>query len=266
MDRSFQVWVVFRRPPRTRGGVLALPGPDTGCAPGRHGQASTRRETKRELRADVGSLLLLPEEILHREGRSAFQTGRADALRPGGFGLSIEPCGASGVAWFNGAGLSRDEAHRRLAHLGPADSSVGKIAKSGSRICAFGLGPGSEIIRTAELRDAGVRWNWSERVHRGRNLPRHRGLHLHHGHAVRLGAEHLVPNAECGFPNARVGRDGFSVHYGHACGTRARVRESGWRTYLCKMAGGRARRAQLCFGRTQSFDGFPCERLGSRNT
>ena len=55
----------------------------------------------------------------------------------------------------------------------------------------------------------------------------------------------------------RVGRNGFSVHHGQPCRAGTRVRQSGWRTYVCKMARGRARRAQLCFGRAQSFDGFP---------
>src|SRR5262245_33942053 len=111
MDRSFQVWLVFRRSSRARCGLLALSGPDTRRAAGRHGEAGGGRKTERELRADMGAVLLLPEEIFYREGRSAIQAERADALRPGGFGLSIEPCGAFGVAGLDRAGLSGDEAH-----------------------------------------------------------------------------------------------------------------------------------------------------------
>src|SRR5215469_7984121 len=80
MDRSLEIWMVFRRPSRARGGLFALPGPDTRRTAGRYGEASTRRRIERELRADVGAVLLLPEEILHREGRSSVQTERADAL------------------------------------------------------------------------------------------------------------------------------------------------------------------------------------------
>ena len=62
------------------------------------------------------------------------------------------------------------------------------------------------------LRNAGVRRHRRQRVHRRCDAPRYGGLHFSRGHAVRMGAEHLVPHAERGLPDPDRGRDRFPVH------------------------------------------------------
>src|SRR6476660_2785295 len=125
MGRSVQVRMVFRRSSRARGRLLALSRPNARRKTGRHGEAGRGRKTERELRADVGTVLLLPKEVFHRERRSAIQAGSAKALRSGGFRLSLESCGAFGLARLNRTRLSGDGAYRRLAYVGSSNSSLG---------------------------------------------------------------------------------------------------------------------------------------------
>ena len=171
------------------------------------GETSEHRQ-----RADLGSRLLLPEAVLLRQRPSAFQAGPHHALRSGGFRLSLQPRGPHRSAESEAAGLSGRQAHRGLAHVGPAHLALGQIPGRGGRVRAFGLGPPGLRQGTSVARNARLRRHWRQRVHRRCDASGYGGFHLRRRHAVRVGAEHLVPHAERGLPDPDRRRDRFPVH------------------------------------------------------
>ncbi len=113
MDRSRALRMVLGRPPHPCRRLQALPGPHARRAARRHDAADPRRVAQRGVGADLGPVLLPPEAVLHRPGRQAVATGTADALRPGGLRLPVQPCRPSRAARAEGSGLSRHRARAR---------------------------------------------------------------------------------------------------------------------------------------------------------
>src|SRR5262249_35813229 len=140
-----------RRPSRACSGLLSLPESDGRGAAGRHGAANSGREVECGSGADLGAVLLLPEEILQRQRPPSFQAKRANALRFGSFRVSVKPCWPPGVAWTDGSGLSALRANRSVAYLGFADLALGQVTRSVGGLCPLGVGTGSEIEGNSEL-------------------------------------------------------------------------------------------------------------------
>src|SRR5206468_1435970 len=105
VDRSRAVRLVLERSPHPRRGLPALSGSHARRAARRHDAADPRRVAERGLGADVGSLLLPPEAVLHGPRRPAVAPGPAHALRPRGVGLSLQPRGPPGAPGTEGPGL-----------------------------------------------------------------------------------------------------------------------------------------------------------------
>ena len=92
-----------------------------------------------------------------------------------------------------------------------------KRAGRGRRLRAFRLGPRGPRPPTLPNDEMpGVRRHRRERIHRRRDRAQRGGLHLHRGHAVAVGAEHLVSHAQCRIPHADQRRDRFPLHHRRA--------------------------------------------------
>src|SRR5208283_5203675 len=103
--------MVFRRPPRACGRVLALYESGGGSPAEGHDAADSGRTLEPGRGADVGARLLLPEAILYWQGRPAVAAGPINALRSGGLRVSLQPRWPHRAARPEGSGLSRHEAH-----------------------------------------------------------------------------------------------------------------------------------------------------------
>ena len=172
LDRSVAVRLVFRRSPHPLVRLLALREPDRGRQAGRHVAADRRRSAQPRVGADLGAVVLLPEAVLQRRRSSAVDAVPADALRPRGLRLSVEPRRPPRAARPEGPGLSRHEAARGLADVDAADPEVGAGAGRGRRLRAFGVGARGQEQRAPELRHARLRRHRRQRVHRRRHPSR----------------------------------------------------------------------------------------------
>src|SRR5437867_2778072 len=101
----------------------------------------------------MGTLLLLSKAILHGAGQSVVEARSPDALRPGGFGFSIQPLRTPRAAGSEGSGLSGNSPHRGLAVLESADPQMGEVTGCGRRVRALGMGSSGTGPRRSQLRD-----------------------------------------------------------------------------------------------------------------
>ncbi len=154
LDRSSGARLVFRRPSRPCGRLLALPGPDAGRRARRH-HSPDRGES-----LNIGSMLTWGPCYYHQR---QFFSGKDDtrihaiaeaALRRRGLGVPVEPCRPPRAARAEGAGLPGHEAHRGLAHVDDAGAAMGEAAGRRHRLCAFGLGTADRGARICRRRSA----------------------------------------------------------------------------------------------------------------
>ncbi|PYR35293.1 MAG: hypothetical protein DMF90_14090 [Acidobacteria bacterium] len=172
-------------------------------------------DTQKRFFTSRDDLVSRPPYLLHYDvevsGFGSHQSGHLVLLR---LKEQIYPGGSSYEHWPTLCLNTLRWAKRQGAVCGPAHSG-------------FGL-----EVNSADRRDAALRRDRRERVHRRRDA-RTGGLHLHGGYTLRVGAEHLVSHAERGLPHTDQWRDRFPVCLRRKSGTRAFVREARWQTRLC---------------------------------
>ena len=84
-------------------------------------------------------------------------------------------------------------------------------------------------------------------------------------HAVRVGAEHLVPHAERRLPHPHQRRDGLSLHHRRQGRPGALLCEGGWPADVPQVARRRPRRAELRVRRQDPPDGLRRQRHARRH-
>ena len=185
--------------------------------------------------------------------------------------LRLAPVRSSRAAPPEGADLPRRYIRRTLANALPQHAALGEAAGRGLRPGAFRVG--AARCTTTELPNyivPAIQRHRRERVHRRRDArgawPRwqacSRGrFHLHGRHALRVGAEHLVPHAELRLPHPYQRRDGFSLHLWRARRPRPILREAGWEARLRRLVRRHPRRPKLRRRRPK-----PSDRLHGRTT
>src|SRR4051795_12039757 len=72
--------------------------------------------------------------------QSAIEARSAHALRSGGLGLPLQPCGAPRADGPERTGLPALCTHRAMAHLGPAHLALGKVTRRAGRLRSFRVG------------------------------------------------------------------------------------------------------------------------------
>ena len=143
--------------------------------------------------------------------------------------LPVEPLRATSACCGCKTGLSRHEADRGLAELGPADLPMGEEAGRRRRLRPHRLGPGtgqagrpaaSELPNYVLPPMDGIGANeYLVDVAHGRLR-----LHLDRGHAGDLGTEHLVSHAQLRLPLPDQRRDRLPVHLRRARRPRPQLR------------------------------------------
>ena len=165
----------------------------------------------------LGAGLVFPEDLLRRQGQRGLHAGQSDALRRGGLRLPVEPHGPSAAARLKEQDYPGTKRIEDWPSWGLPILQWAKKQGAVDGLRALGLGPGAEGGEAAQRRDAALRRHRRERVRRGVTHGAG-GFHLHGGHAVCMGAEHLVSHAQRRLPHAHQRRDGFPVHLWRARG------------------------------------------------
>lgn len=117
------------------------------------------------------------------------------------------------------SGPRTDDDESQTQGVGPADMLRHLVGEDPSVGCVLSWGPCwytqkaffDGKVHTLSTKNHILRRHGRERVHRGRRPPRG-GLHLRGGHALALGADHLIPHAPLRIPEPDQRRSGLPMH------------------------------------------------------